>query len=464
MGSLTRRVEIAFRAIAVSGALTVGFVLAEILVRLFPVVLPDWYRAEFPVGGIELFHRGVLSRTPIEGVPLPYRLGRGSEMVGEVPRDLEWKGLVSPADNPDRDVYSDSDIRFRMDRNGFPNATEMTRADLLLVGDSFALAGGVLSPEGLQVGLARSLDLAVFNLGIPAVGPIREEWLLAEIGLSLEPRGVVWLFFGGNDISDTAALLARQDRGIRTYEDLFGEFSPPSSFLLDLGRKSLARQETKAEPKSPLPGFSFETDEGERWPLWFHPAYLRALARDRKSWEASAGWRATAEVLSRVESELRRRDIRLLIVYVPSKAQVYLPFVEKNPGLAWETASFGNPGAMGGTPTDFWQRAMANREGPELLLSEFCDRKGIQFMSLTPILEELAKDGKLVFLSADTHWNEHGQRALIDPLVAWWTSEGAVFDGAVSRPEESIDGTDGHLAERGIPNEDSWRRRSDSNR
>lgn len=415
---LPRGREVAFRALALLGAVAFALLAAEVAVRTFPRLLPGWYRAGFPVGGLEFFYPGVLARTPIDSVPLPYRPDRDRETVGKVPRDLEWMGLVAPGENPDHELYSG--IRFRMDRNGFPNPSEMTRADLLLVGDSFAVAAGVLSPEGLQAGLARRLGLAVFNLGIPGIGPAREERLLMDVGLALEPRGVAWLFFGGNDVSDAAALAALKKKGVATYADLFPEHPRPASFLWDLAKRSLAGTE-RAKTRRPLPPFVFETADGRRWPLWFNPSNLRMLATDLESLRANAGWRTVREVFPRVAAELAERDVRLLVVYVPTKAQVYLPYVAEDAELAHAVASFGKRKPAAEPPAVLWRRVMENRDNVERLLDELCRAEGIRFLSLTPVLRELAQNGELGFLSADTHWNERGQRAAVEPLASWWT-------------------------------------------
>ena len=378
-------------------------------------MLPGWYRAGFPAGGLELFYPGLLARTPIDAVPLPFRPDRVSELAGRVPRDLEWKGIVDPADNPDPAFYSG--IRFRLDRHGFTNADEMARADLLLVGDSFAGAAGVLTPAGLQVGLQKRLGRSVFNLGIPSIGPAQEEWLLTQVGLPLEPQGVFWLFFGGNDLADTESLEALKKKGVDSYDELFAEFTWPRSFLFDLAKKSLIRPPA-AKEKAHLPGFVFRTHEGKTWPLWFHPSYLRGLTRDPASVRESPGWTATRRIFMRVSRKLTKRRIRLLVVYVPSKAQVYLPYVAKDAELAFELANRGR--RVQGPPEAFWQRAMSNKDNLEELLGRFCRRRGLEFLSLTPVLRELAQNGQLGYLSADTHWNEHGQRAAIEPLASWW--------------------------------------------
>ena len=62
---------------------------------------------------------------------------------------------------------------------------------------------------------------------------------------------------------------------------------------------------------------------------------------------------------------------------------------------------------------------LENRNNLEELLSTFCKAKGIEFISLKPQLEQLASQGKLGYLSADTHWNELGQATAIEPIKNW---------------------------------------------
>lgn len=387
----------------------------EIVLRGFPTLLPPWYRASFPAGGIEFFQPGILARTPIEGVPLPYRFGPPGEVIGPAPRDLETRGLVSPEENLDSRRYPR--IRYRIDSKGFPNPAEMHRADVVLVGDSFTVATGLLEPPGLQTRLAETTGLEVFNLAVPSIGPQREAWLLETIGLGLEPRAVVWMFFGGNDLEEAERLDLQLEKGIKTYADLFPDFRWPRSFLIDFLTK-LSAQEPSSHDAT-LPGFVFAGEER----LWLSPNYLQALARNRAELASHRGWGATKKVLRRVARRSQSLEIRLLVVYVPTKEQVYLPHLAPDSELTARLLRFGGRQPPPDPPDVFWKNALAHRGVLERLLEEFCAARRIDFLSLTPELETLAAAGKLGYFAADSHWNEIGQATAVAPLAGWLAGE-----------------------------------------
>ncbi len=403
-----------FRLLAVLLTAAVCALLLEGFTRTFPAALPDWYRSTLPLAGIEFFHPGVLAETPIQGVPIPYRFGQRREFRGGPPHDLQDIGLVAAEDNPDRE--RGLRVQFRFDRWGLANPADLDSADVVLLGDSFTLATGVLSPPGLQARLQQRTGLAMFNLGIPAIGPQRAAWLLEEHGLARRPQAVIWFIFGGNDLADAAAVERHQAAGIRTYADLFDRPARPRSLLFDLVVKAVSGPEAPP-PADSLPGFSFPAGGGEQR-IWFHPEYLRQLARPRDQLEADPAWAIAAGVLGRVAADLEQRPIRLLVVYLPSKPEVYLPWVREDQALAYRVASFG-AAAPADSAEDFWRLTNENRGELESLLEDFCAVQSIAFLSLTGPLTDLARDGELGYLAADTHWNEIGQGAALEPLAAW---------------------------------------------
>ncbi len=417
-----RRRRACFRLLTAALVSATCLLALEGFVRVFPLVLPAWYRSTFPLAGIELFHRGILAETPINGVPIPYRFGAPDDYHGGAPFDLQAMGLAG--ENPDLERYPD--VHFHYDRWGLTNPRDLESADVLLVGDSFTGAMGALSPPGLQATLRQSTGLTMFNLGIPAIGPQREAWLLDNLGLARDPKAVIWFFFGGNDLADAAAVARHQSRGALTYGDLFSDFSWPRSLLLDLVGKTAARhrlpeQGMPEKTTTPVPGFSFPASGGDR-SLWFHPRYLRELTRTRDQLEADPGWGITTRVLTRVAAGLARRSIRLLVVYLPSKPQVYLPWVRQDKALALRMASFGSRTAVADSADDFWRPATENRGNLDALLNQFCETRGIDFISLTEPLTDLARRGELGYFAADTHWNEVGQGAAVKPLTRWLSS------------------------------------------
>ncbi len=404
-----------FRLLAALLTSAACLLILEIFARSFPDALPGWYRSTLPLAGIELFHRGVLAETPIEGVPLPYRFSRRDEFRGGPPHDLQDVGLLAAGDNPDLERYPT--VHFRFDRWGLANREDLETADVVLVGDSFVRAMGALTPPGLQRRLQERTGFTVFNLGIPAIGPGRAAWLLEELGLARRPRAVIWFFFGGHDLADAAAVERHRAGGVATYADLFDRPALPRSLLFDLLVRAASRPGPAKTSADPLPAFSFASEGGEQ-PVWFHPEYLRQLARSRDQLEADPGWAITTRVLARVAAELERRSIRFLVVYGPSKPEVYLPFVRPDPDLAFRAASFGAP-APADSAAEFWRLANENRGQLESLLEGFCAPRDIAFLSLTGPLSDLARRGELGYLAADTHWNEIGQGAAVEPLAAW---------------------------------------------
>ncbi len=388
------------------------------MLRTFPQHLPFWDRSSFPLSGIELFHPGILERTPISGVPLPYDMSGQAVSTGPAPQDLQALGLVSSEANPDSEQYPE--LIFRKDKNGLPNLTERNQADVLLVGDSFALAAGVLSPPGFQAKVQDRTKLSVYNLGIPGLGPQREEFMLNTLGLQLRPRAVVWFFFGGNDIDEAFQLEETQKQGVRNYAQLFPGFDYPKSYLVDL-IKEIALKSSRAESAKkkvdPLPPFLFRSTEAK--PIWFSPLYLRNSSYPKSYWEAHPGLEPTQEILARTSTALKDQGIRMLLVYIPSKPQIYLSHVERNALLLHRMASVGLDAPLSQDPDDLWESSLQNCDSLEQVLATFAEREGIDYLSLSSHFHEAARAGSLCFLLADTHWNDLGQEIAVEPVVDW---------------------------------------------
>ncbi len=415
MAPTARSPRWSFRLFAVLLTSAVCLLLLEGFARAFPDALPQWYRSTLPLAGIELFHRGVLADTPIDGVPIPYRFSRRDEFRGGPPQDLRDIGLVAAGDSPDLERYPD--LHFRFDRWGLANPADRESADVVLAGDSFTRAMGALSPPGLQARLEDRTGLTLFNLAVPSIGPQRTAWLLEKLGLTRRPKAVIWFFFGGNDLADAAAVERHRAAGTRTYADLFDRPPLPRSLLFDLLARAASRSRPPTPTSSPMPAFSLPAEGGNK-PIWFHPEYLRQLARSHDQLETDPGWQPTTRALARVAADLERQSIRLLVVYVPSKPQVYLPWVREDPALAYRVAGFGAT-APADSAADFWRLALDQRGELESMLEDFCTTEGIAYLSLTGPLDDLARRGDLGYLAADSHWNEIGQGAAVGPLAAW---------------------------------------------
>lgn len=412
------------RAVLIAIAVCLGFgcavAVVEIAFRVFPRLIPPGYRQTMPVVGTELITPGLLGHTAIDEVPLPYGFDHQREMTGRVPSDLESLGMVSPTDNPDTERYPP--LSYRTDRFGFLNPREMSRADLLLLGDSFVVATGIFKPPGLQRRLADATGLEIFNLAVPAIGAVRESRLLQQVGLGLEPSMVIWFLFGGNDLDDAAGVEDHRRKGLESYADLYQGRTMPRSLALGFFGHSIGSVLGGETPANTLPGLRF-TKGGEQEKVWFYPAHLRRLARSKKHLVDHSGWSATTEALKGVSEVLKQRQIRLLVVFVPSKAQALLPHVDQDTALIHRMATHDR--SIAAEPDAFLRSILTRRGDLEVLLGKFCDDHEIPFRSLTPCLDRLAGDGVLGYLSADTHWNDAGQEAALPVLMPWIQSGGA---------------------------------------
>ena len=398
-------------------ALSILIAAAEVGVRCLPQVLPDWYRAQFPAHGVEFDHPGLLSVTPIVGCPLP---GTLRSYRGPPPQGLVDDGLVAVDANPDVERWPR--IALDIDAHGFPNDRVLARADIVLVGDSFALLAGQVEPPGLQSLLGEALDRTVYNLGVAGIGPHRERWLLEVYGLKLQPRVVVWLFFGGNDVADAEVVQGYLDRGIEHYSDLEGYRAVPAVVAFDLLAGFWSDSTDTAlrggMPRiSPGAGTRFRHGPDAGVEFWFTPMFLRAIACDSVYWRRRPGLDIAFAEIRAAHQLLALRGIDMLLVYVPSKPEALLPHVLEPFEPIARMASQGIEGTVPLAGEQLRELFSRHRGALEILVGEFATSLGIEFLSATPSLERQAERGELGYYSADSHWNAAGQAAFVGDLV-----------------------------------------------
>lgn len=412
------------RGLGLALGLALGVVALELALRWRPQWLPSWYRETFVFQGVELFHPGILARTPVEGVPLPLPVGT---FTGVPPADLIEQGIAPPDAREDAERWPD--LLIPADADGFPNPERRERAELVLLGDSFGVGAGVERPPGLRARLAERTGLSVYDVSVAGIGPIHEEWLLREVVLAKQPRAVIWLFYAGNDVTYSIEPLAYRRLGFATYAEAHAGRLRPRSFLLDLWRRS--RERASGPPRTPLPGFPLRRADGSLRPIWFQPENLAQLGYPRELWEASIGWRTAREALERGIEAARASGVVPILVYLPSKAEVYLPYVEDEPELLRRTVeAYAAPDADAPEESAAALRArlLEHRGALEALFLAFCEERGVACLSATPWLERLAREGRLGYLATDTHWNTEGQAALLEPLCELLREQG-LLDG-----------------------------------
>jgi hypothetical protein len=287
-----------------------------------------------------------------------------------------------------------------------PNA--QSEADVLVLGDSFVAA--VSTPDGETfVDVIRLLGHSAYNAGMDGTGTFHQVEALRDLVALVEPNVIVWAFYLGNDFRDnywsglSAASAARQsDDAAQTgrignwrarLEAASVGIPCGPSLLCGWVRDQLFVGIIAGKGRDPMGSYA--------------QAEMIMLRRDDA--QARLATRETAAALGAAKGLVEDYGARLLVVGIPSKAQVLRSFRE--------ISGFENdPKAMRAAKATFlgeysWRR-------PDRLLAEICWDLDIRYLSLLDVFRASAEQG--LYFELDAHWARAGQRAAaeaVSPLL-----------------------------------------------
>jgi acetyltransferase AlgX (SGNH hydrolase-like protein) len=293
--------------------------------------------------------------------------------------DVEVKWRL-PASRVDR-------ITMTYDRRGYRNPTELTRADIVLIGDSYVEGAYVSDDETVSSLLGRALDRPVANLGVAGYGPAQELIVLRRDVMPLEPRIVLWFFFEGNDLyndQDFENMLA-VPRHARA-----GGFTDGHGWRLrSLVRAVYGQLRLMSSPLVPghCPHSGTMRDGPHRGrTILFAPEAAwpwTPFERDR--------WERAKDTLREGARFTRAHGVDLLVVYVPMKFRVYRDFIRAAPD-----------GELAGWT--LWPLPG--------LFEAFCRAEGLVCVDLTGLLRDAVRAGGMPHAPADSHWSPEGHRLI----------------------------------------------------
>ena len=342
---------------------------------------------------------------------------------------------------------------FVTDADGFRNsATKPSATDVAALGDSFTDA--MTLPAGLSwpSRLASLLDVKVRNYGTAGFGPGQELLVLKEYALALRPRRVVVGFFAGNDLYDAERFAASGgDRGVPPisaqgwkFKDVIARYDELYVMSLYKGVAALLsdrdwRQadegsfqvdysgEDLRAPEATRPGFDrglfIVPIAGHTLRFAFLPPYLDRLELSREQLRASRGWELTRRSYREMERLVQAQGGRLIVVFIPSKAQVYLPLLSSSfsPIELQQALSF----CLGESPSSPSVDAMMrNRLGLNDLMRDFCAAEGIAFLDLTTVLQTKLGAGYNTYFPDDSHWNATGHEVAAGAIAKFIRERG----------------------------------------
>lgn len=344
---------------------------------------------------------------------------------------------------------------FVTDAEGFRNS-EPDHADSVVaaLGDSFT--DGLTLPVELTwpARLGRLMGVKVRNYGTAGFGPGQELLVLKQHVLARRPRQVVVGFFAGNDLLDAERFETFERSGGRSlspglgwkFKDVIARFDRLYLTSLYQGAAGLLghRRQDRADPW-PAPGPEEYSGEVPRNPsatrpsfdrglftvpmagrvlqFAFLPPYLNSLKLSREDLRSSRGWELTRQSYREMDRLVRAQGGRLVVLFIPSKAQVYLPLLE----ASFTRAELGQDLrlCLGGQPQPpELEVVLRNRLALNGLMREFCAEEGITFLDLTAELQSQVAAGRNVYFPDDSHWNAAGHETAARALAPLLRTQG----------------------------------------
>ncbi|MEW2915573.1 hypothetical protein AB1A64_00735 [Ruegeria sp. ANG10] len=287
---------------------------------------------------------------------------------------------------------------YSYDQNGFRNSAPIENPDLLLVGDSFI--------EGYKVGQDVTVTEQIMQGSNYTVISIAQSDYSLYHGLSAmlhhladySPKVVVWFLFEGNDLPyfpisheefvKSKAHLAEPARF--SQRSFFSSLSSSLASWSSLATRTL-QGENYARTRS---GHFPDAAWSEAKAMYFgYPPPDRVEAR----------LPYLKELLLQGDALVRGNGGKLLIAHIPIKIDVYRDF------LAFPDDSVAQ---------DWVSLELAAD------LKTWAGENGMDYMDLTPALQEAAADGTLVYFLDDAHWTPEGHQVAAQAVLDHLTTKG----------------------------------------
>ena len=281
-------------------------------------------------------------------------------------------------------------ITLLTDAAGFRNESldQSRPLDVLILGDSFG-GGGVSQEYTWSSILARDYHLNTYNLSVPASSPWQEYVNLWAEKDRLKTRAgtvLIWQLFTGNDLDEyygsmdiNALPWCGRLRAWLNRLNAKRARSPIHYLMANIRAKHDARADVLA--KDFLNGHK----------LLFYKPYTETSFRTSEQIITHQNYAALRATIHAVKELTAARGIRLGIVLVPAKEEVY--------SWVWQNKL---PWTADPAPTGF-----------SVVLARLCAEEGIGFLDLKPPLIKESRrtyeeTGQLLYWYDDTHLSTHG--------------------------------------------------------
>ena len=365
----------------------IAFGLMELLLRARPDLVPREVRVNPPARRVNAF------------VDETYAIKLSD---GDL---FHWMQEVIAPLPPDQDKVV-ARVHMTTDAHGFRNPLpEKSTYEIVALGDSYTRASGVAIPWPQKLAEATGSD--VLNLGDVGFGPQDELQVLRQYGLKKRPQWVIMAYFGGNDLYDAAAY----------------ELAVP--YIMPRFVKYLLSQGIEAWRDSRQGGAQAAEASGYRYPITvtindtglemaFFSSYIGWLSLGGEVIESSQDYRLVRETIMKARDSSEAAGSRFLLVYLPTKEHIYLPYLNDAETLANVFADVPTLELDEAGFIQFSNRKATlalvrqHMDDQANLLSGFAAQHDINYLDLTPYFQEVAGTGTELYFPYDTHWNQNG--------------------------------------------------------
>jgi hypothetical protein len=278
-------------------------------------------------------------------------------------------------------------ITFTYDRWGYRNTTDMERASIVLIGDSFVEGWYVSDEQTVASRLAHRLAQCVANLGVAGYGPMQEVRVLKGDALGKKPKVIAWFFFEGNDLYDDHSF--ERFLAAPQHWELEANNWQRRSFTINAAR--WIRRWTHSIVPNRAPFWAIPLGHGRSSKQIYFVGYgaVPWTEYEEGRWErAQKSFRDGIEVA-------RASGVEIILLYVPIKFRVYRQFITippHSPMRSW----------------DVWPLPQK--------FEEFCRSVSVPCVDLTDRLQQAVREGVDVYAFNDTHWSSEGHAVVAAEL------------------------------------------------
>lgn len=293
------------------------------------------------------------------------------------------------------------------DRNGFRNATDLRRADTVVLGDSFVEGTTIPEAQLMTSLLAKARGEVVANFGHNGYGPQQELAVLRRYGLELRPRTAIWVFSEASDIGD-AELYAMRSRRVSNFWLAFLDRSFTKNALEQL------RPRTKLQPAAKGRGVLHNAKGTEDTYFTFADTFS-AEPLPRTSFP---GWQETIGSVQTAADLCAALGCRLVFVYAPDKFRALQDFCTFPADSEWRNRKLNDMPAR--------MKAAIESISP-----------AVEYLDLTPALKDDIRSGPIPYATDDSHWNAEGYRVAANAVADYLSTHADGRSGGAAPPREN---------------------------